>query len=158
MDNHSGHNGAQSAKGIRIGASPVTVAAEGPRSANDSTDRVVAAANHRTLLNLKGIRGNGVAGTTVEVYLNLPATTQPDPRSRYFAGGISLFGLQPRDMPGMQMSATESLDVSRVVAELRARGEWSSRPKVTFVGRDLAGSEPPGGAYATIESATVATD
>jgi hypothetical protein len=84
-----------------------------------------------TVLELVGVRGEGVPEALFEVYLNLPEGVAADPNSPYYVGNISLFGVQPWDSePGHQHSATKRFNISRNVAALEASGKGTVMNRV----------------------------
>jgi hypothetical protein len=118
------------------------------------------------VLTLEGVRGEGVPAVLFEVYVNLPAGQKPDPTQPYYVGNLNLFGVQPWDSaPGHQHRATQRFNISRNVAALQARGEWTGELQLTFIPYNLtatpessaATAEAAAAPWATIESVSVAT-
>lgn len=128
------------------------------------------------VLTIEGLRGEGVASAAVGVYLNLPKGARPTPRGDSFVGTLSLFGIQPWDAAaghggghgghGGQAGraaapadgASQSFDVTRLLAALQRRRDWSRRVTVTLVAVDLSGGPLPAGPVASIERVILRTD
>jgi tyrosinase len=132
----------------------------------------VAIAGQPTVLTIEGIAGTGEPAVSVQVYINLPEGVQPDFRSPYYVGTLGLFTLQPwdADSPHAGHGATQSFDISRNIAALEARGEFTGEIIVMFLSDDLdfsaraeAGAPEAGvstpeakpGPWATVESVSV---
>jgi tyrosinase len=142
---------------IAIGPDPVAIPVriQQPEAAVASVTR-----GEQVVVTLEGVRGEGVLGTFYEVYINLPEGQTPDFRSPYFVGNISLFGLQPWDtMPiHTRHTGTQQFDISRNVAALQERGEWTGEAIVTVVPYYSGAMTPiePAGATPTAGVATPA--
>jgi tyrosinase len=156
----------ESAERIAVGSDPVAI----PVAVQASAEAAVAVARgEEVVLTLDGVRGEGVPGTLFEVYINLPEGQEPDFRSPYFVGNISLFGLQPQDMSPMhvQHTATRRFNISRNIAALQARGEWTGDVIVTVVpyyagarataaaGMATPAAQPPAGPWVTFDSVVI---
>jgi plastocyanin len=143
------------AQRIAIGSNPVAIPVplHPPEEAVGVVER-----GEEVVLTLGDVRGEGVPGTLFEVYINLPEGQEPDFRSPYFVGNIGLFGLQPQDQEmgplHIRHTATRRFNISRNIASLQQRGEWTGDVTVTIVpyyaGRrapvEAAGATPEAGA------------
>lgn len=133
---------------VRLTAQPVTV----PISIRPAAATALAAKKRparRTTLSINGLVGHTTAGVVFEVYVNVPKGQAVRPTSRSYVGSFTLFGAQPGDMPGHQMSIATSFDITRAIA---APGGADQRVVVKIVPRDVdATGGLPAGTLATIE-------
>jgi hypothetical protein len=175
---------------IEFGTEPLTVSVKmespvqrsvamlaAPLAARQAGAAQPGAAPHRIVLNLEGMLAPKNPGFSYEVYLNLPAGSEPNFTGDHYVGNVSFFGTLPMSMsdgtagmtPGMQMSMPGSLsfDVTDKVRALQAQGNWrNDNVSVTFVRRGLvvpAGSniplpEPAPGVRATVNRVTLTTE
>jgi tyrosinase len=70
-------------------------------------------------------------GAVYEVYLNLPAGTEPDPESDYYVGHLAVFTGVHEGQDAV--TGQRSFDVTDKVEALRASGDWTGRVELTFV-------------------------
>jgi len=121
------------AESIAVGPDPVAipVTLEQPEAGPEAVS-----SGRTVVLTIESVHGEGVPGTIFEVYANLPPDQAPDFRSVYFVGYITLFGLQPWDgvvLHGAHQAADQRFDITRTVAALEVRGEWTGEFTVTIV-------------------------
>jgi plastocyanin len=139
--------------GIEVGPEPVSVPVE---VAQPEAAAEIAQAGGATVLTLEGVQGTGAAeAVAVEVYINLPPGQEPDFRSPYFVGNLSLFGLLDPDAEHPEMAMplmTQQFNISRNVAALEQTGEWTGELRVTLVPYYLAATGVPEAAGATPEA------
>jgi hypothetical protein len=68
-------------------------------------------------------------GVNYQVYLNLPAGSEPQPGGPHFLGHVALFA-----EPQQTGEVTRSFDITDQVQALRRQGQWTgSEVRVTFV-------------------------
>lgn len=109
---------------------------------------------------VEDIRFDAPPGRIYEVYLNLPDPAEATgPRSPYFAGTISFFGL-PMDHAGGHPTATTRgatavVDVTEAVGRLREQGKLQDEVKVTLIPQAMKVRPKPGAASATAKAAVV---
>ena len=120
---------------IRFTATPPT----GPASRAESVD-----APRRIVLNIENVTAPRQT-TGYEVYLNLPAGSDPVERQDHLAGHLSMFGVDSHSTPDDKHSGDGlhyALDVTRVVRVLESRNAWNPRDiSVTFVPEDVPPSD-----------------
>ena len=88
----------------------------------DQLARVAQSPDDTLLLRLEGLVAARQPGVIWQVYLGLPATARPDPKSPYFVGNVALFGRGVRGSHHFA-PATFSFQVDRsIVASLRSSG------------------------------------
>jgi hypothetical protein len=91
------------------------------------------------LLTIEDLTGQAVSPVIFEVYVN-KGNDPAKPNSRSFVGTFSLFGVQPGDMQGGQMSVDFDFDITKAVAASNDGGTID----VTFVPTNLRGSSDSG--------------
>ena len=81
------------------------------------------------------------------MYLNVPEGEKPEDHPELYAGAISMFGVAEASIATTEHSgsgAHYSLEVTDVIAALKARGGWnSSNIRVTFVPTDAEAESNP---------------
>jgi hypothetical protein len=125
-----------------VGAEGTTVAFPEMTAAGDSGARRGAGeAPPPARIDLHGVTGTGVPAVLYLVFMNLPPGQPPDPASPYYVGAVNLFGLQPWDSVSEShdhASIVQSIDISRNIAQLQARGEWQGEVNLTLVPVDFS--------------------
>jgi tyrosinase len=145
---------------MELGDQPVSVTLDLPESARAHIETALAtpapgAPVGEVALNLEGISFDKRPGVYYEIYLNLPRGQEPDPRSIYYVGNLSFFGLKPHgpaggghNQPeGAAHASTEQVwrgyRITDLVRQQVARKTWNpGKVTVTFVERGLI---PPKG-------------
>jgi hypothetical protein len=107
-------------------------------------------------LTIDGLSGRTTSGVVFEIYVNKGRDQRARPSSRAYVGSFTLFGVQPGDMPGMQMTTDFSVDITRAVASQRGA---PSEVEVMIVPRDIdRGGRLPAGTLATIERLVISIE
>jgi hypothetical protein len=86
----------------------------------------------RLLLELRGIDYDGPPSVGYDIYVNLPKSTAPDPKSMYFVGTLSLFGV--KHGTHHDETAVQRFDITGIA---RHEGFDPKRLSVTIVPFDL---------------------
>jgi tyrosinase len=111
----------------------------------------------RVTLDVDGIDLEAHPGVIYEIYMNLPEGQDPDHRSPYYVGNLSLFGVMPAKAQhaGHEHSSSRHYDVTDQYRILKQRGEWPSDDiRLAFIPRGLEG--PPEDEAAPSPESTVA--
>jgi tyrosinase len=138
-----------SASGVQLGAGArrveldtgVATGAPVPRSRRFSAPAPAApgAPKRRYYLRLEDVRTNAPPGIGYDVYINVPQGGRPTRSDAGYAGTINFFGSVPHEHSGHARRAgpvrtnNVSLDVTRVVEQLRAQGRDTGGLSVTLV-------------------------
>jgi tyrosinase len=78
-----------------------------------------------------------------EVYINLPETETPTPRSSYFAGNLAFFAVAPHHHQEEGQTGRLDMEISGVLERLARQGsEMAGELKVTFVARGAGEGAP----------------
>jgi hypothetical protein len=123
----------QAVKATTLGDAPVSVKVP---AAKPTTDRLLALsapdaapdATHVWLV-IEGLKRLHPGGY-YEVYLNLPAGQQPDPKGPHYVGNIALFG---SDHGSHKSEVERAFDITDEVRELRQANLWKDEINLTFV-------------------------
>jgi hypothetical protein len=112
---------------VRLGGGPATVRVPAAPQAGERLAAAGAAGDGSLWLQLEGLRLLR-PGVYYQVYLDLPAGQQPDPKGPHFVGNLSLYGAKPG---GAELE--HSFDVTGTVRQLARQGRWTGEVSVTFV-------------------------
>jgi len=112
------------AEPLRLGSAPVavTLAAAQPLRARLQAPR----AGEQFYLLLQQVRAEAAVDAVYEIYLDLPAATQPSRDSRHYVGDLNFF-----DAESGRRSA--SFNITALLAELQRSGALGDAPTVTLV-------------------------
>jgi hypothetical protein len=124
----------QAAKVTRLGEAPVAVKVPVTKPTNDrlltlAAEEVPTGGTGRVWLVVEGLKRLR-PGAFYQVYLNLPAGQQPDPKGPHFVGNIGLFG---SDHHGQSAESDRAFDITDEVKELREKNLWKDQLDLTFV-------------------------